>query len=198
MSGIHPPFLSLYDPADRTEGSIDPLGMMGTMDSTPCLTFLGSQPLFYQELSQTGKALFLHDSSGFVLPCFAQDVRQKFIHRQRIGPVSSRLELHVDFVGNYMAETMSNSFPYAGYNGTSLNSSKRAARGRRLGSPLMVLGCMIPKNRQTALNASAPSTTVQQWLPQPYPIWDMIPPSKMLHSVVEEENVPPWRSLGNW
>lgn len=29
---IAPPFLSLYDPAERTEGSIDPLGMMGTYE----------------------------------------------------------------------------------------------------------------------------------------------------------------------
>ena len=32
MSTLAPPFLSLYDPAERTEGSIDPLGMMGTYE----------------------------------------------------------------------------------------------------------------------------------------------------------------------
>ena len=71
---IAPPFLSLYDPAERTEGSIDPLGMMGTYERLaeriyPWITVRMARPRFL-----TAMVVGAHVCEGFAEDTAADNV----------------------------------------------------------------------------------------------------------------------------
>lgn len=74
MTAITPPLLSLYDPAERTEGSIDPLGMMGTYERLaeriyPWITVRMARPRFL-----TAIAVAAHVCEGFAEDLAVDDV----------------------------------------------------------------------------------------------------------------------------
>ncbi|MDP6777906.1 MAG: hypothetical protein QGI83_14195 [Candidatus Latescibacteria bacterium] len=74
MTGFSPPLLSLYDPAERTEGSIDPLGLMSTYERLaeriyPWMTVRMARPRFL-----TAMVVGAHVCQGFAEELAADDV----------------------------------------------------------------------------------------------------------------------------